>query len=154
MICCKCLADEATYQASWKLTLAPNFPPWNSGRSWNAVIFLGGFVMSYYFPVTNFELVNSSIQFFIKEGGSAFVGRFFLNLQKKDICCFIVKGDLLKSLKKNHPRFIWNPKKWASISSILAKSSGFEAFIECVAACRVVRVLDWPQIRRDTWFIG
>eukprot|EP00434_Breviolum_minutum_P003692 symbB.v1.2.003248.t1/scaffold180.1/size283405/7 len=26
---------------------------------------------------------------------------------------------------------------------------GFEAFIECVAACRVVRVLDWPQIRRE-----
>lgn len=26
---------------------------------------------------------------------------------------------------------------------------GFEAFIECVAACRIVRVLDWPQIRRE-----
>eukprot|EP00913_Durusdinium_trenchii_P018804 g17671.t1 len=28
-------------------------------------------------------------------------------------------------------------------------SPGMEAFIECVAACRVVRVLDWPQIRRE-----
>eukprot|EP00435_Cladocopium_sp_Y103_P005623 s430_g1.t2 len=28
-------------------------------------------------------------------------------------------------------------------------SPGLEAFIECVAACRIVRVLDWPQIRRE-----
>lgn len=39
----------------------------------------------------------------------------------------------------------------AAPAQFLARTStGMEAFIECVAACRVVRVLDWPQIRRVT----
>jgi hypothetical protein len=37
---------------------------------------------------------------------------------------------------------------WQNHHFMVPCVAGFEAFIECVAACRIVRVLDWPQIRR------
>lgn len=79
--------------------------------------------------------------------GTIFCIEFILHLVAKPMGIFITLMRIVDFVCL-FPTFLRIRFQCQSVAK-QASLPGFEAFIECVAACRIVRVLDWPQIRRE-----